>query len=43
MRGVWGKPYGTAARVNIGQVILFIRTKVRLAWAGPFGPFLDVP
>jgi large subunit ribosomal protein L10e len=27
MRGAWGKPYGTAARVNIGQVILSIRTK----------------
>lgn len=27
MRGAWGKPYGTAARVNIGQVILSIRCK----------------
>ena len=27
MRGAWGKPYGTAARVNIGQIILSIRTK----------------
>ncbi|KAG5715886.1 hypothetical protein E4T56_gene7381, partial [Termitomyces sp. T112] len=27
MRGAWGKPYGTVARVNIGQVILSIRTK----------------
>ena len=27
MRGAWGKPYGTVARVNIGQIILSIRTK----------------
>ena len=27
MRGAWGKPYGTVARVNIGQVILSIRCK----------------
>jgi hypothetical protein len=27
MRGAWGKPYGTVARVNIGQVILSVRTK----------------
>jgi len=27
MRGAWGKPYGTVARVNIGQVLLSIRTK----------------
>lgn len=27
MRGAWGKPYGTVARVDIGQVILSIRTK----------------
>jgi large subunit ribosomal protein L10e len=27
MRGTWGKPYGTVARVNIGQVILSIRCK----------------
>lgn len=27
MRGAWGKPYGTAARVNIGQIILSVRTK----------------
>jgi len=27
MRGAWGKPYGTVARVNIGQVIMSIRTK----------------
>ena len=27
MRGAWGKPYGTAARVNIGQIILSIRCK----------------
>merc|ERR1711881_601021 len=26
MRGAWGKSYGTAARVNIGQVLLSIRT-----------------
>ena len=27
MRGAWGKPYGTVARVNIGQIILSIRCK----------------
>ncbi len=27
MRGAWGKPQGTAARVNIGQVLISIRTK----------------
>ncbi|EEB88141.1 hypothetical protein MPER_14187, partial [Moniliophthora perniciosa FA553] len=27
MRGAWGKPYGTVARVNIGQIILSIRAK----------------
>ena len=27
MRGTYGKPYGVAARVNIGQVLLSIRTK----------------
>jgi len=27
MRGAFGKPYGTAARVNIGQVLVSIRTK----------------
>merc|ERR1712134_162016 len=27
MRGAFGKPYGTAARVDIGQVLLSIRTR----------------
>ncbi|KAJ1851347.1 60S ribosomal protein L10, partial [Coemansia sp. RSA 638] len=27
MRGAFGKPYSTAARVNIGQVLLSVRTK----------------
>lgn len=27
MRGAWGKPQGTVARVNIGQVIMSIRTR----------------
>ena len=27
MRGAWGKPYGTVARVDIGQIILSVRTK----------------
>ncbi|KAI9014878.1 ribosomal protein L10e/L16 [Gaertneriomyces semiglobifer] len=27
MRGAWGKPQGTVARVNIGQVLLSVRTK----------------
>ena len=27
MRGAFGKPYGTVARVNIGQVLFSVRTK----------------
>merc|ERR1712172_467075 len=27
MRGAFGKPYGVAARVSIGQVLISIRTK----------------
>ena len=27
MRGAFGKPYGTAARVDIGQVLMSVRTK----------------
>merc|ERR1712014_114355 len=27
MRGAFGKSYGTAARVNIGQVLMSVRTK----------------
>lgn len=27
MRGAFGKPYGTAARVKVGQIILSVRTK----------------
>lgn len=27
MRGAWGKPHGLAARVNIGQIIMSVRTK----------------
>lgn len=27
MRGAWGKPYGTVARVNIGQIIMSVRSK----------------
>jgi large subunit ribosomal protein L10e len=27
MRGAFGKPYGTAARVNIGQILISIRTR----------------
>merc|ERR1712050_700386 len=27
MRGAFGKPYGTAARVHIGQVLMSVRTK----------------
>jgi large subunit ribosomal protein L10e len=27
MRGAWGKPYGLAARVTIGQILFSIRTK----------------
>lgn len=27
MRGAWGKPNGTVARVNIGQILLSVRTR----------------
>jgi len=27
MRGAFGKPNGTVARVNIGQIILSVRTR----------------
>lgn len=27
MRGAWGKPNGTVARVNIGQIIMSLRTR----------------
>merc|ERR1719231_2092718 len=27
MRGAWGKSYGTVARVDIGQILMSIRTK----------------
>ncbi|KAI7959069.1 hypothetical protein MJO28_002860, partial [Puccinia striiformis f. sp. tritici] len=27
MRGAWGKPYGSVARVNIGQILLSVRCK----------------
>ena len=27
MRGAWGKPHGTAARVDIGQVLISVRTR----------------
>lgn len=27
MRGAWGKPYGTVARVDIGQVLLSVRSR----------------
>jgi large subunit ribosomal protein L10e len=27
MRGAFGKPYGTVARVNIGQIVFSVRTK----------------
>jgi large subunit ribosomal protein L10e len=27
MRGAFGKPYGTVARVNIGQIIFSVRSK----------------
>ena len=29
MRGAFGKPTGLVARVNIGQILMSIRTKVR--------------
>jgi len=27
MRGAWGKPNGSVARVNIGQILLSVRTR----------------
>jgi ribosomal protein L10e len=27
MRGAWGKPNGTVARVNIGQILMSVRTR----------------
>ena len=27
MRGAWGKPNGTVARVSIGQILLSVRTR----------------
>jgi len=36
MRGAWGKPNGTVARVNIGQIILSVRT--RDSRTSPFHP-----
>jgi len=27
MRGAWGKPNGSVARVNIGQILLSLRTR----------------
>jgi large subunit ribosomal protein L10e len=27
MRGAWGKPNGTVARVNIGQILMSLRTR----------------
>lgn len=27
MRGAWGKPNGSVARVNIGQIIMSVRTR----------------
>ena len=27
MRGAWGKPIGTVARVNIGQILISVRCK----------------
>ncbi|KAL8377714.1 hypothetical protein RB595_008416 [Gaeumannomyces hyphopodioides] len=32
MRGAWGKPNGTVARVNIGQIILSVRTRDSSMW-----------
>ena len=37
MRGAWGKPKGTVARVNIGQILLSVRTRDKLMFP-PFFP-----
>lgn len=34
MRGAWGKPNGTVARVNIGQIILSVRTRDARKYTG---------
>ncbi|GKT90925.1 60S ribosomal protein l10 [Colletotrichum tofieldiae] len=35
MRGAWGKPNGTVARVNIGQIIMSVRTRdsIQVPWS----------
>ena len=32
MRGAWGKPNGSVARVNIGQILLSVRTRDNREW-----------
>lgn len=34
MRGAWGKPNGTVARVNIGQILLSVRTRDNRTFSG---------
>lgn len=36
MRGAWGKPNGTVARVNIGQILLSVRTRDNRASTIPY-------
>lgn len=38
MRGAWGKPNGTVARVNIGQILLSVRTRDNRTFLYPKTP-----
>lgn len=38
MRGAFGKPTGLVARVDIGQILISIRTKVRASCESPVLP-----
>jgi large subunit ribosomal protein L10e len=40
MRGAWGKPNGTVARVNIGQIIMSVRTRDSSTFKCPARPLL---
>lgn len=41
MRGAWGKPNGTVARVNIGQILLSVRTRDAREFNLCFFPFSE--
>ncbi len=40
MRGAWGKPNGSVARVNIGQILLSVRTRDNRQWLPSRPPLL---